>query len=172
MKTINARELTSEERVAVESGLRSPSAFTVRRCQILLMSSEEGRRPWQIAERLRCSDQTVRRAIHAFEEKGIGCLEAKTRARRDDQRAFDDEAREQLTELIRRSPREFGHEASLWTLERLAEVSLAEGLSRWQVSIETMSQTLQAVDVNWQRAKHWITSPDEHYAEKKSVVTG
>lgn len=136
------------------------------------MSSEEGRRPWQIAERLRCSDQTVRRAIHAFEEEGTGCLEAKARARRDDQRAFDDEARERLRELIRRSPREFGYEASLWTLERLAEVSLAEGLSRRQVSIETMSQTLRAVAVNWQRAKHWITSPDEHYEAKKSVVTG
>ena len=136
------------------------------------MSSEEGLRPWQIAERLRCSDQTVRRAIHALEEKGIGCLEAKVRARRDDQRAFDDEARERLKELIRRSPRQFGYEASLWTLERLAEVSLAEGLTRRQVSIETMSQTLRAADVNWQRAKHWITSPDEHYEEKKSVVTG
>lgn len=136
------------------------------------MSSEEGLRPRQIAERLKCSDQTARRAIHAFEEEGIGCLKAKARARRDEQRAFDDEAREQLTELIRRSPREFGHEASLWTLKRLAEVSLAEGLTSRQVSIETMSQTLRGVDVNWQRAKHWITSPDEHYEEKKSVVTG
>ena len=172
MKTIYARKLTLEERVAVESGLRSSSAFTVRRCQILLMSSEEGLRAWQIAERLKCSDQTVRRAIHAFEEEGIGCLEAKARARRDEQRAFDEEARERLKALIRRSPREFGYEASLWTLEKLAEVSAAEGLTRRQVSIETMSQTLRGVDVSWQRAKHWITSPDEYYEEKKSAVTG
>jgi transposase len=100
------------------------------------------------------------------------CLEAKPRARRGDQRAFDDEARERLKELVRRSPREFGYEASLWTLETLAEVSLTEGLTRWQVSLQTMSQTLQETGINWQRAKHWITSPDEHYEAKKSGGTG
>ncbi len=172
MKAIYARELTPRERAVVESGLRSSAAFTVKRSQILLMSSEEGLKPTQMADRLRCSDQTVRRTIHAFEEEGVACLEAKPRARRDEQRAFGDEARERLKELVRRSPREFGYDASLWTLETLAEVSLAERQTNWQVSLETMSQTLRGTGINWQRAKHWITSPDEHYVAKKSAVTG
>lgn len=172
MRALYTRELTGEERAEVERGLRSSSAFTVRRSQILLMSSEERLKAAQIAERLRCSDQTVRRTLHAFEQEGVTCLEAKPRARRDEQRAFDDQARERLKELVRRSPREFGYEASLWSLERLAEVSLAEGLTRWLVSIQTMSQTLREADINWQRAKHWITSPDEHYEAKKSGATG
>jgi len=172
MKALYARDLTPAERVVIEDGLRSSSAFTVRRSQILLMSSEEKLKAGQIARRLRCSDQTVRRSIHAFEREGMACLEAKPRVRLDDQRAFDGEARERLKELVRRSPREFGYEASLWTLETLAEVSLAEGLTDRQVSVETMSQTLREAGVNWQRAKHWITSPDEHYEAKKSDLTG
>jgi transposase len=136
------------------------------------MSSEERLKPAQIAERLRCSDQTVRRTLRAFAQEGMVCLEAKLRARLDEQRAFDDKARERLKELVRRSPREFGYDASLWTLETLAEVSLTEGLTRWLVSVQTMSQTLREAGINWQRAKHWITSPDEHYEAKKSGATG
>ena len=172
MRALYARELTGKERAAIERGLGSSSAFTVRRSQILLMSSEERLKPGQIAQRLRCSDQTVRRTLHAFEREGVACLEAKPRARLGDQRAFDDEARERLKELVCRSPREFGYEASLWTLETLAEVSLTEGLTRWQVSLQTMSQTLREAGINWQRAKHWITSPDEHCEAKKSGGTG
>ena len=172
MKALYARELTEEERAVVARGLRASSAFTVRRSQILLMSSEERLKAAQIAERLRCSDQTIRRTLHAFEQEGVACLEAKPRARLDEQRAFDGEARERLKELVRRSPREFGYEASLWTLGTLAEVSLAEGLTGWLVSLQTMSRTLHEAGINWQRAKHWITSPDEHYEAKKSAATG
>ena len=45
------RPLTDPERAALRAGLRSPDAFTLRRCQALLASSE-GLRPAQIAERL------------------------------------------------------------------------------------------------------------------------
>ena len=34
------RPLTADERATLETGLRSASAFTVRRCQILLASAE------------------------------------------------------------------------------------------------------------------------------------
>ena len=34
------RPLTADERATLETGLRSPSAFTVRRCQSLLTSAE------------------------------------------------------------------------------------------------------------------------------------
>ena len=70
------------------------------------------------------------------------------------------------------SPRSLGYETSLWTLELLAEVSFKEGLTTWQVSIDTMSRTLREIEVNWQRAKQHINSPDPAYAVKKSDVIG
>ena len=172
MATLYTRKLTKQERRALEEGLRSSVALTVRRCQILLMSADDRLNAQQIADRLRCSDQTVRRTIHAFHEVGLVCLKSGSRARKDDQRALDDQGRARLKEIIRMSPRSLGYETSLWTLELLAEESFKEGLTSWQVSADTMSRTLRDIGVNWQRAKQHINSPDPSYAVKKSDGIG
>ena len=67
------RPLTADERATLKTGLRSSSAFTVRRCQILLASAE-GQSTTTIAHDLRCTDQTVRNAIGAFHERGLAGL--------------------------------------------------------------------------------------------------
>lgn len=66
-------ESFQKEQAELEAGLRSSDAFTLRRSQILLASSR-GQRPKVIAANLGCATQTVRNAIHAFEEKGVACL--------------------------------------------------------------------------------------------------
>lgn len=172
MKALYARDLKEEEREALKSGMRSSSAFTVRRCQILLMSSDEGLKAQEIAQRLKCSSQTVREAIHAFEAEGLESLKEKSRARRDDQRAFDDAGQEWLKEKVRQSPRQYGFAGSIWTLPWLAELAAREGITARGVEPETVGRALARAGVNWRRAKHWITSPDEHYETKKSVATG
>src|SRR5262249_4978204 len=68
------RPLTADERAILETGLRSSSAFTVRRCQILLASAE-GQATTTIAHDLRCTDQTVRNALHAFHQRGLTALQ-------------------------------------------------------------------------------------------------
>lgn len=172
MRALYVRDLTAEEREILQKSLHSTAAFTMRRCQILLMSSEERLKPGQIAQRLRCSDQTVRRALRAFEAEGLGSLEEKSRARHDDQRALDNGGQEWLKERVRQSPRQFGFEGSLWTLEWLAELAARDGLTEQRVTPETVGRALKRAGVNWRRAKHWITSPDEHYASKKNGATG
>ncbi len=67
------RALSQAEQTGIEAGLRSSHAFTLRRSQILLTSSRE-QRPSEIARNLGCARQTVRNAIHAFEQKGLACL--------------------------------------------------------------------------------------------------
>lgn len=172
MRAIYARKPSKEERQTLEAGLKSPSGFTVRRSQIILMSSDERLTAPVISGRVGQSGQQVRKVLDAFNEKGVACLKANSRARHDDQRAFDDKAREGLKEIIRQSPRVHNYESSLWTLEMLAEVSHQKGWTTHQVHKDTVSQTLMELDVNWKRAKHWISSPDEHYERKKSVETG
>ena len=73
------RPLAESERAALRRALRSPDAFTLRRCQILL-HSDQGQRPSQIAAVLGCSAQTVRDALHAFAAEGLGCLDPKSKA--------------------------------------------------------------------------------------------
>jgi transposase len=172
MKAIYARKPSEEEYEKLKAGLKSASGVTVRRSQIIMMSAEEQKTAQEIGERVGQSDQQVRKVLHAFNEKGISCVNAQSRARHDDQRAYKDDARERLREIIRQSPRENGYESSLWTLGMLAEVSHQQGLIDHQVHPDTVSQTLLEMGVNWRRAKHWINSPDENYKGKKSAETG
>jgi hypothetical protein len=52
-----------------------------------------------------------------------------------------------------------------------AQVSFEEGLTKEPVSGETIRPTLARMGVRWQRAKHWITSPDPFYERKKGGAT-
>ena len=163
---IYIRALSPEERAGLEAGLRSSDAFTLRRSQILLASSRK-QRPKVIAQNLGCATQTVRNAIHAFEEEGVECLKQESSRPKTVQAQFDQAKCEALRALLHQSPRTFGKSTSVWTLELAAEVSFEQGLTANQVSIETIRQALKRLGVGWQRAKNWITSPDPHYAQKK-----
>lgn len=165
------RTLSKEEREALERGLRSSDAFVLRRCQILLASSR-GERPPRIAENLRCGQQTVRNAIHAFNERGLDALKAGSSRPAEVHAAFDEEGGEALKELLHHSPRNFGIEESFWTLAYTAEVSFEQGITDTEVSGETIRATLDRLGVRWQRAKRWIESPDPEYARKKGLEIG
>lgn len=172
MKAIILPRLTEEERRAVQAGLKSNVGVTVRRSQMVQMSAEEGMKPQAIAERLNCSDQTVRKVLHAFSQAGVVCLKAKKRGRPEPERAFDTAAEAALLEVLKQSPRQYGYENSLWTLEMLAEVSYRQGWTKQQVHLDTVSETLHRLGIRWKRAKERINSPDAHYQLKKSGATG
>jgi transposase len=172
MSAIYARQPTPVERQALQAGLKSAQGVTVRRSQIVLMSADQKLMAGEIGQRLGMSSQMIRNVLHAFNQHGTASLEPGSRARHDDQRAFDDAARQRLRAILRQSPRHYGYDTSLWTLELLAAVSFQEGLTTRLVHLDTVSWTLQDMGINWSRAKHWINSPDEHYVRKKSAGTG
>jgi transposase len=165
------RSLTEDERAALQAGLRSPDAFTLRRCQVLLASAE-GLRPAQIAERLGCASQSARNAIRAFHAEGLDCLRAKSHRPKTARPEMGDGACERLRALLHRSPRDFGKPTSLWTLALAAEVAFAEGITARLVSDETIRQAMKRLGCGWKRAKTWITSPDPAYLRKKRRATG
>jgi transposase len=166
------RPLSDAERETIRAGLRSPDAFVLRRCQIL-SASAEGKNARQIAHSLGCNDQTVRNAIHEFNEGGLEEALSRGSSRpRTVHAAFDERGAEALREMLHRSPRQFGKPTSLWTLALAAEVSFEEGLTERRVSGETIRATLKRLGVRWLRAKRWISSPDPGYARKKGAATG
>ena len=115
------------------------------------------------------SQKTVRNAIYAFNERGVDALEPVSSRPKRTRAAFDGESAERLREMLHCSPREFGRDTSLWTLEMAAEVAFEEGLTERRVSGETIRVTLvRLLGVRWQRAKRWITSPDPLYERKKA----
>ena len=108
---IYVRALSPKEQAGVEAGLRSSHAFTLRRSQILLASSR-GQRPNVIAQNLGCATQTVRNAIHAFEEKGIACLKQESSRPKTVQAQFDQAKCEALRAMLHQSPRIYGKKTS------------------------------------------------------------
>jgi transposase len=156
---IFVRTLSKEERQELEAGLRSSDAFVLRRCQILLASSRGEHSP-RIAENLGCGQQTVRNAIHDFDERGLGALKAGSSRPKEVHAAFDEGATEALREILHQSPRNFGKGSTLWTLAMAAEVSFEQGITERRVTGETIRATLSRLGVRWERAKIWIESPD------------
>ncbi len=170
-RPIFVRPLTDAERDAVEVGLRSSDAFTLRRSQIL-RASLRGEPVPGIARSLSCDEQTVRNAIHAFNQEGVATLTKCSCAVHTDQAAFSPTAAEQLRAVLHRSPRDFVYKTSLWTLDLAAEEAHKQGLTATRVTGETVRATLVRLGVRWLRAKTWITSPDPAYARKKGGATG
>ncbi|WP_416669750.1 IS630 family transposase [Egbenema bharatensis] len=160
------RPLSETEQTALEQGLRSKNAFTLRRCQILLASAR-GTQAREIAAAVGCSVQTVRNTIRAFHQQGLACLQAQSSRPKTVKPIFDQDKRAQLHQLLHANPRHYGKSRSTWTLDLLAEVAHEQGLTEHQVSRTTIEEALKAMGISWRRAKAWIVSPDEQYELKK-----
>ena len=171
LKPLYVRELTSNEKAALEQGLKSKSGFKVKRCQILL-SSVGGKKAQTISREVHCSDQTVRNVIRAFEQEGLACLVEKSHARHDLAPEIDERGQTRLRELVKDSPREHGHPSSLWTRALLAQTLHQEKLTTKVVSVSALGRALKQAGVNWRRAKKWLRSPDVHYERRKKDEIG
>ena len=162
---------SEEEQQSLSTGLRSSDAFVLRRSQILLASARGEAVP-RITKALSCDEQTVRHAIHAFNQQGRAALQAgSNRPHHLPTVVREDVTAEMFKTVVHRPPRDFGFQTSLWTLDLLVKQGVRLGWMAREVSIETMRQTLSRVGINWKRAKRWITSPDPWYEEKKRLAT-
>ena len=168
---IFVRDLSEEEQKSLSTGLRSSDAFVLRRSQILLASARGETAP-RIAKALLCDEQTVRHAIHAFNQQGCAALKAgSSRPHHLPTVLRADVTADMFKTVLHRPPRDFGFQTSLWTLDLLVKQCVRLGWMAREVSIETMRQTLSRLGINWKRAKRWITSPDPLYQEKKRLAT-
>jgi transposase len=168
---IFVRDLSEKEQQSLAAGLRSSDAFVLRRSQILLASARGETAP-RIAKFLSCDEQTVRHALHAFNQEGLAALQAgSSRPHHLPTVLREDVTADMVKTVLHRPPRDFGFETSLWTLDLLVKQCVRLGWMTRETSIETMRQTLSRLGINWKRAKHWITSPDPLYQEKKPLAT-
>jgi transposase len=153
---------SAKERLALKK------SFEIRRSQIALASArkETARR---IARTLGCDDQTVRNVIKKFNASGLDVLKAGSHRPDTIIATFTPDKMEQLKDILHQSPRNFGKETSLWTLNLLAEVSFSERVAERLVSGEAIRVTLKRFGISWKRAKHWISSPDPAYLLKETA---
>jgi len=134
----------------------------------MLLASAEGQPTTTIARQLRCTDQTVRKAIHAFHQRGLAALQPRSSRPHTPSTIFDAGACTSLRALLHQSPRTFGQPTSRWTRQLAAEVRFAQDLTPRLVSADTIRLALRRLGVSWKRAQHWMTSPDPAYAREKN----
>jgi transposase len=163
--------LSADQRAALRAGLRSPDAFTVRRCQAVLASAA-GQPAKVIAQNLGCSAGTARNAIRAWNAEGAASLAEKSSRPKSAAPLLPPDRHDDLRALLHQSPRSLGKSRSTWTLALLAEVCHERGWTPRVLSIESIRHALGRLRVSWRRAKRWITSPDPAYARKKGRATG
>ena len=153
------RPVTDTERDALIAGLHAPAALTLRRCHTaqrasVLASARQEHVP-AIARPLGCNTQTVRTAIHAFNQSGRDALlEGSSRPHRI--AAFDAAAAARLRALLHQWPRTFDRPTSVWTLDLAAVVCLREGIIAERVTGETIRVTLKRMGVRWQRDERML----------------
>jgi transposase len=120
---IFVRSLSDTEKEHLETALRSKVAFVMRRAQIIL-ASHRSERASTIARSLGCGSQTVRDAIHHFNERGLAALEAAKSSRPKHTRdAFEEESAEALRGRCSTAPR------------GSSDTTVASGPLRWQLRL-------------------------------------
>jgi hypothetical protein len=165
---LSLRPLTTAEHQQLETGRRSPHAFTLRWCQLHLASARR-QRPAPLTPQLRCATQSVRPALHAFHTRGLAARSAPSRRPKRTRAVLDagtgEPGRALLHERPWAHPAAPGHGA-----ERRTSVGNG-GVTPYLVSIETIRPALTRLGVHGRRAPRWITRPDPHDAVKQSPAT-
>jgi transposase len=151
----------------LEADRRTADASRVRRAQIVLASAQR-LSPKPIAQLVGCSVQTVRNVLHAFNTQGVEGLAKHSTRPKTAAPVLDATKCERLQHILHQSPRLYGKSTGVWTLGLAAAVCYEQGVTERLLSDETIRRALTRLETHWKRAKHWITSPDPHYARKKS----
>jgi len=110
---------------------------------------------------------SVRNAIHDFHQRGLAALQPKSSRPHTISEVIDAQGRERLRALLHQSPRTFGKDTSVWTLELAAQVSVEVGIASRRVSGQTIHNALTQLGVRWKRASDFLTGPDPDYVRKK-----
>ncbi|MEU4088473.1 IS630 family transposase [Streptomyces aureus] len=142
------------------------SVVTWRRAQMVLLSAQ--RMPVaKIAEVTFTSADRVRDVIHNFNADGFEALYPKYKGGRP--RTFTLPERREIKKTAKSKPVEHGLPFSTWSLAKLADFLVAEGVVD-DISHEGPRALLREEGVSFQRVKTWKTSKDPDNAVKKARV--
>jgi transposase len=142
------------------------SAVTWRRAQMVLLSAQ-GMVPGKIAEVTFTSADRVRDVIHNFNDDGFASLYPKYSGGRP--RTFTLPERREIKKIAKSRPSEHGLPFSTWSLSKLADFLVAEGVVD-DISHEGLRVLLRDEGVSFQAVKTWKAPADPDYDAKKARV--
>lgn len=142
------------------------SVVTWRRAQMVLLSAQGMPVP-KIAEVSFTSADRVRDVIHNFNADGFDSLYPKYAGGRP--KKFTLPERREIKKIAKSAPAEHDLPFSTWSLTKLAEFLVAEGVVD-DISHEGLRVLLREEGVSFQKVKTWKRSRDPDYAVKKARV--
>ncbi|MFV2088946.1 IS630 family transposase [Micromonospora sp. LOL_021] len=165
---VRVREIDDDEGQRLLRIIRrgTGSVVTWRRAQMVLLSAQ-GMPVGKIAEVTFTSADRVRDVIHNFNADGFDSLYPKYKGGRP--RTFTLPERREIKKIAKSKPAEHGLPFSTWSLAKLADFLVAEGVVD-DISHEGLRVLLREEGVSFQRVKTWKTSRDPDYAAKKARV--
>ena len=165
---LRVREIDDDEGRRLVRIIRrgSGSVVTWRRAQMVLLSAQGMDVP-AIAKVAFTSQDRVRDVIRSFNADGFGSLYPKYRGGHPPK--FTLPQRREIKKIARSRPAEHDLPFSTWSLAKLAEFLVAEGVVD-DISHEGLRVLLREEGVSFQRVKTWKASKDPDYAAKKARV--
>jgi transposase len=165
---LRVRELSNEEGNKLLRTVRrsSGSVVTWRRAQMVLLSAQ-GMDVAQVAKVAFTSPDRVREVINNFNEDGFESLYPRYSGGRPP--SFTLGERRQIKKVALSRPVDHGLPFSTWSLTKLAEFLVAEGVVE-DISHEGLRAVLKEQGVSFQAIKTFKQSSDPHFEAKKNRV--
>ena len=165
---IRVREITNEDGNRLLRIVRrsSGSVVTWRRAQMVLLSAQ-GMDVAQIAQVAFTSPDRVRAVLHNFNDDGFDSLVPKYAGGRPP--TFTLPERREIKKVALSRPVDHGLPFSTWSLTKLAEFLVAEGVVD-DISHEGLRLLLREEGVSFQVIKTWKQSSDPDFETKKNRV--
>ncbi|WP_309049757.1 helix-turn-helix domain-containing protein, partial [Streptomyces sp.] len=156
---VRVRRLTDQEGQELQQIVRRGSTSSVRyRRAMMLLASAGGNRVPVIAQLVQADEDTVRDVIHAFNEKGLACLDPRWAGGRPRQLSDDDENFLIATATTR--PVKLGQPFTRWSLRKLVAYLRKVHGRVIRIGREALRCLLARRGVTFQRTKTWKESPD------------
>ena len=165
---VKVREITNDEGNKLLRIVRrsSGSVVTWRRAQMVLLSAQ-GMDVAQIAKVAFTSEDRVRAVLHNFNDDGFDSLYPKYAGGRPP--TFTLPQRREMKKIALSRPMDHGLPFSTWSLSKLAEFLVAEGVVD-DISHEGLRVLLREEGVSFQVIKTWKQSSDPDFEAKKNRV--
>ena len=165
---LRVREIDDDEGRRLVRIIRrgSGSVVTWRRAQMVLLSAQGMDVP-AIAKVAFTSEDRVRDVIRNFNADGFGSLYPRYKGGHPPK--FTLSQRREIKKIAKSKPAEHDLPFSTWSLAKLADFLVAEGVVD-DISHEGLRVLLRQEGVTFQRLKTWKASKDPQYAEKKARI--
>lgn len=158
-RRVKARRLTPEEGRKLLRIVRRGQQGTIRvRRAMIIMASSSGNTIQAIAQLVAADEDTVRGVIHAFNARGLACLDPQWAGGRPRTIIAEDEAF--IVQIAQTRPKKLGQSFTHWSIRKLADYLGTATQRQVKIGRERLRQILHAHGISFQRTRTWKESRD------------